>query len=747
MSATITSLPSGANGVGRDMYHQGAGMVMSVHAPKTTIHVTKIVLDRADLRAFFQKMPGFVRISFHADYAFVCFNDIPHAVQGIERVHTTSEMFAAYAKFGVSCNTTPSIAVAPNPILYISVFPYFTEAELTRIFRGYEGFDSVRFCPGHCLVRFGTVELATKALEDLNSTTNLFANYSTKGAKGGFPSSGSNASIATSNSSSSSSSNSSNSTVTPLSKTIMPRPPTGMALHPPNAWIPEATQQQSVNVAVSATYSSAAEMDHATTATTNGVGLHTIHVTNINTISKANLRRMFAGFEGFKKVAFYTDYCFVVFANTRTASTAIEELLFTTRMKANFAKSDFGPHPPSPSSTGIPSNIIRVSDYPPNTETFELSEVFEEYEGFTDIQLFHGSCLVHFRDSVTASRCLEDINSTTNFTAQYSKKPSYVGTPSNKYTGYAPSLTTPTASPYEYYDPSSTPSPDSSRASNNYGMMPMQYLSHAADMYPPFLQQTASSSTLQSSSIPSLAPSSNSSTSSLLQPTSSSSLDLTIIPTSTSNSNSILSSQPHSPHHQVVPIGTEFAINTNSNNNNSKDEHSTTRSTMSPLPLQQTSSPINSTPSLLVKSNSSAALPLPATTPSPSYKSFESQSTLFKEFLDALLLKISTLERENTELKDQLACKNVDPASSNMINASLSSSSISSTSSTASSATAMAADNDAQQQQQLPQEVSRLALENRSLRADLANMRKSLESLERAHKQCAMFEGLLAICE
>ena len=268
----------------------------------------------------------------------MCFRDIDHASLGIERTHTTSEMVASYAKFGVSCSTTPSIAVAPNPILYISVFPYFTEPELTRIFRGYEGFDSVRFFSGHCLVRFSAIELARKALEDLNSSTNLFANYSTKGAKGGGRfSTMSNGSSSHNNSSNSLNDNIGNSNSQQNQHQMTPRPPSGMSIQnnqtPPvipvsNAWLTTPTSSLLSSSTQSIIPSaSSLTMDSASTSRTdihNGDiipiqqavmnGLQVIHVSNI-TLSKAGLRKLFGGFEGFRKLAFHTGNLYPIIAN------------------------------------------------------------------------------------------------------------------------------------------------------------------------------------------------------------------------------------------------------------------------------------------------------------------------------------------------------------------------------------------------------------------------------------------------
>ncbi|KND02663.1 uncharacterized protein SPPG_01748 [Spizellomyces punctatus DAOM BR117] len=347
------------------------------HLPKTTIHVTNITKDKATLKKMFQDMEGFRRISFHQDYCFVCFDDLSSATDAIDTVHSQTDMLAAYAKHGVASATTPTIAVQPNPILYVSLFSYFTEVELTKIFRSYDGFDSCRFFPSHALVRFKDVECAKRALEDLNSTTNLFANYSTKGAKQG-----------SSRSSRRGTTSSSTSTTTGIDGD-------GAAEH--------------------------ARASDAGGVTGSTHPKRTIHVTNIDK-DKAHILHLFSQYEGFRRVAFYADYCFVCFADTRTASKAIEEILFKTKMKANFAKADFIPHQIPTSAIGHPNSIIRVSDYPSNTSDYDLVRIFERHDGFQDIHFYHASCLVYFKDQTSARRALESVNATTNFTAIYSKK-------------------------------------------------------------------------------------------------------------------------------------------------------------------------------------------------------------------------------------------------------------------------------------------------------------------------------------
>ncbi|KAJ3093348.1 hypothetical protein HDU96_002357, partial [Phlyctochytrium bullatum] len=349
----------------------GESSMSNNHGKKTTIHVTNIVRDKADLKALFSLYEGFRRISFHQDYVFVCFSSVDTSTKAIDRIHSESEMLAAYAKHGVASNTTPSISVPPNPILYVSVFPYFTEPELIKIFRSYEGFDSCRFFPNHALVRFTNVEYSKRALEDLNGTTNLFANYSTKGAK-------------------------------------------------------STTELRAKNSRGSIDHSSDAKYDSFSAQYSEGPSgtsapKCTIHVTNLDREVPV-LLAFFKSLDGFKRVAFYIDYAFVIFEDPHYSSMAIEEILFGTKMKASFAKAEYSPHCIPANTLGTPNAIIRVSDYPASMTDAELEGLFETFDGFQDIVFYHSSCLVHFRDVFSAQTALEELNAITNFTAIFSRK-------------------------------------------------------------------------------------------------------------------------------------------------------------------------------------------------------------------------------------------------------------------------------------------------------------------------------------
>jgi len=453
------------------------------NAPKTTIHVTGIPqsLDRADLKSMFSKFEGFVRICFHSDYVFVSFTEVAYAGKAIEIIHNTTDMLASYAKFGATPINSPSISVQPNPILYIrcshmnSIFPHFTEQELLKIFKSYEGFDSARFFSSHCLVRYRDVECAKRVLEDLNATTNLFANYSTKGTKKVQASNANGLLNGRSPSISASSVNTATNTLTMINNAAA----SGMYTLT-NSYTSDSESSQPMSPSVNSnglfdddkpnidfqankfferrgSYSSNASNNSSYYANSSHTGRsnsmshntsqpkRTLHVTNFNK-TKNQLRSLFASFQGFKKVAFYQDYCFVIFTDAEAASNASEELLFKTKLKVSYAKADYVPYVVSASAIGTPNNVIRAADYPNSTTESELAEMFNSYPGFVDLKFSKNYSIVYFQDVNTAKVALEDMNKTTNFTLTYLKKSNNKYNNMNNGTVTSP-ITSPTANP------------------------------------------------------------------------------------------------------------------------------------------------------------------------------------------------------------------------------------------------------------------------------------------------------------
>jgi len=147
----------------------------------------------------------------------------------------------------------------------------------------------------------------------------------------------------------------------------------------------------------------------------------TLHVTNF-TMNKCALRNLLLSFSGFKTVAFYQDYCFVVFADIESATAAAEQLLAKTKLKVNFSKADYIPNVVSPSSIGNPNSILHVTNYPTSTTETEMIEMYSSYPGYLKIHFSKNFSLVYYQDIASAKNVLQHMNQTTNFTTIYSIK-------------------------------------------------------------------------------------------------------------------------------------------------------------------------------------------------------------------------------------------------------------------------------------------------------------------------------------
>jgi len=147
----------------------------------------------------------------------------------------------------------------------------------------------------------------------------------------------------------------------------------------------------------------------------------TLHVTNF-TMNKSALRNLLLSFPGFKTVAFYQDYCFVVFADIESATNAAEQLLAKTKLKVNFSKADYIPNVVSPSSIGNPNSILHVTNYPTSTTETEMIEMYSSYPGYLHIHFSKNFSLVYYQDIASAKNVLQHMNQTTNFTTVYSIK-------------------------------------------------------------------------------------------------------------------------------------------------------------------------------------------------------------------------------------------------------------------------------------------------------------------------------------
>jgi len=141
------------------------------------LHITNIQCDRGDLKQLLSSFNGFLRVIFHTDSCYAIFLNEEQATKAIEQLHLSTLMNASYAPNYTPFQTAPS-ANPPNSTLRIRIFPSnITNNELTKILKSYNGFKDVTFYEDSCIVYFQNTDFAKYALEDLNVTTNLIANY------------------------------------------------------------------------------------------------------------------------------------------------------------------------------------------------------------------------------------------------------------------------------------------------------------------------------------------------------------------------------------------------------------------------------------------------------------------------------------------------------------------------------------------------------------------------------------------
>ena len=151
----------------------------------------------------------------------------------------------------------------------------------------------------------------------------------------------------------------------------------------------------------------------------------TIHITNIDR-DPLSLYQLFLGYQGFSRIAFFGEYCFVCFVDLESSANAIEEMLFTTKLKASYAKAEFSPHFLSPTVIGTPSNTLKLVDIPLGLQPNDISLVSQMYTGFTAINST-SPYLIQFDSIQHASQALMRINQETNLSTVFVKtKPLWV---------------------------------------------------------------------------------------------------------------------------------------------------------------------------------------------------------------------------------------------------------------------------------------------------------------------------------
>ncbi|KAJ3319804.1 hypothetical protein HDV06_005925 [Boothiomyces sp. JEL0866] len=145
--------------------------------PKRTIYLTKFSeKPKGSLLKLFMAYSGFQKIAFYPDYSFICFDTIENAKLAIDTIHQTSQMKASFAKaeFGPFSSTITPTTGPTSCIISVSEFPpSLNYQDFCEIFNCFSGCEKVLYSPAICYAYYQNAELATQALETINSKTNL----------------------------------------------------------------------------------------------------------------------------------------------------------------------------------------------------------------------------------------------------------------------------------------------------------------------------------------------------------------------------------------------------------------------------------------------------------------------------------------------------------------------------------------------------------------------------------------------
>lgn len=145
-----------------------------------TIYVTSLgSKDKADIYAFCKTLPGFYRVQFGQTNFRVVLTDPDAALKAMAVIQNTFKLMkATFARKEPEVKRIEELGEASR-VLWTSTL-YWSEGEFRKHVRNYEGFERVVFDAAHSWVHFRDVDCARKALEDLNSTTNLYSVFSKK---------------------------------------------------------------------------------------------------------------------------------------------------------------------------------------------------------------------------------------------------------------------------------------------------------------------------------------------------------------------------------------------------------------------------------------------------------------------------------------------------------------------------------------------------------------------------------------
>ncbi|KAJ3101282.1 hypothetical protein HDU97_001522 [Phlyctochytrium planicorne] len=147
--------------------------------PSRTIYVSGFgSMDKADIKAMCKKFAGFIRIQFGQANFRVVLNDLECAKEAMKTILAANFVKASYARKEPEEKKIDELG-EPSKVLWTSTL-YWSEVELRKYLHTYEGFERLVFDASHSWIHFKDVESARVALEDLNSTTNLYSVFSKK---------------------------------------------------------------------------------------------------------------------------------------------------------------------------------------------------------------------------------------------------------------------------------------------------------------------------------------------------------------------------------------------------------------------------------------------------------------------------------------------------------------------------------------------------------------------------------------
>ncbi|KAJ3103727.1 hypothetical protein HDU97_009901 [Phlyctochytrium planicorne] len=146
-----------------------------------TIYVTNLGgKDKADLKSLCKQLPGFVRVQFGQTNFRVVLKDAENARESMAKITEMNHGFkCSFARKEPEEKKIDELG-EPSKVLWTSTL-YWSEAEFRKYLQTtYDGFEKLVFDTAHSWVHFRDVSCSTRALEDMNTTTNLYSVYSKK---------------------------------------------------------------------------------------------------------------------------------------------------------------------------------------------------------------------------------------------------------------------------------------------------------------------------------------------------------------------------------------------------------------------------------------------------------------------------------------------------------------------------------------------------------------------------------------